>query len=303
MDERPATEHSVPQNFCALPAEYASWNASQVVVLPVPYDLTTSYQPGARRGPQAIIEASCQLELYDDELESEPYHVGIHTLPPLESVVSGPEAMAKRIAQSVARILAAKKFPVVLGGDHAVTHGVIRAIKDRFSSFSVLQLDAHADLRDRYQDSKWSHATVGRRISERAQLVQLGVRSFSSAEAAFLQQANTNITSVPARTWHRDAAALDRALNELKDPIYITIDLDVFDPAIMPATGTPEPGGLHWYQVLSVLKRIFEHHTVIGCDVVELAPVPGMVAPDFLSAKLVYKLIGYWQINLRRFHR
>lgn len=297
MNDHPTAEHSVPQNFCALPAEYASWNESQVVVLPVPYDLTTSYQPGARRGPQAIIEASCQLELYDDELESEPYHIGIHTLSPLESVVSGPDAMADRIAQSVERIFEAEKFPVVLGGDHAVTHGVIRAIKDRFSNFSVLQLDAHADLRDRYQDSKWSHATVGRRISERAQLVQLGIRSFSGEEAEFLKQAGANITSVSARTWHQDAAALDHALGELKDPVYITVDLDVFDPAIMPATGTPEPGGLYWYQVLTLLKRVFETHTVIGCDVVELAPAPGMVAPDFLTAKLVYKLIGYQQMT------
>jgi len=295
MNDHPIVEHSVPQNF--LPDECAAWDASKVVVLPVPYDLTTSYQAGARRGPSAMIEASGQLELYDDELETEPYQVGIHTLAPLESVVSGPDAMAQRVAGSVKHILEAQKFPIVLGGDHSVTHGVIQAIKGRYARFSVLQLDAHADLRDRYQDSKWSHATVGRRISEHARLVQLGIRSFSIEEAAYLKRTDANVTSVSAKTWHQDSKAVDVALENLEDPVYITIDLDVFDPAIMPATGTPEPGGLHWYQALAVLKQVFSKHTVIGCDVVELAPVPGMVAPDFLAAKLVYKLIGYWQLT------
>ena len=296
MGNQSVDEQSVPQNFCALSAEYASWDASKVVVLPVPYDLTTSYQPGARRGPAAIIEASAQLELYDDELATEPYQVGIHTLAPLGPVVSGPDAMAQRTARALTPILKAGKFPVVLGGDHAVTHGVIQAIQNRHDEFSVLQLDAHADLRDTYQGSQWSHATVGRRISERAHLVQLGVRSFSSEEAAHLKQPNVNVTSVLARTWHDAPQTVEAALDQLQDPVYITIDLDVFDPSIMPATGTPEPGGLNWYQVLAVLKRVFERHTVMGCDVVELAPLPGMVAPDFLAAKLVYKLIGYWQM-------
>jgi len=293
MNDHPPVEHSNAQNFCALPAEHAAWNTSRVAVLPVPYDLTTSYQPGARRGPQAMVEASWQLELYDTELGTEPFEVGIHTLPPLEPLVSGPQAMAERVAQAVGQVLEAGKFPIVLGGDHAVTHGVVRAIDERHAPFSVLQLDAHADLRDRYQGSKWSHATVGRRISERARLVQLGVRSFSAEEAAFLDQAN--VLSVSARAWHEDHDAVERALDQLQSPVYITVDLDVFDPAIMPATGTPEPGGLGWYQVLTLLRRVFESHTVVGCDVVELAPLPGTVAPDFLAAKLVYKLVAYWQ--------
>jgi len=293
MNDHPPVEHSNAQNFCALPAEHAAWNASRVAVLPVPYDLTTSYQPGARRGPQAMIEASWQLELYDTELGTEPFEVGIHTLPPLEPLVSGPRAMAERVAQAVGQVLEAGKFPIVLGGDHAVTHGVVRAIDERHVPFSVLQLDAHADLRDRYQGSQWSHATVGRRISERAPLVQLGVRSFSAEEAAFLDQAN--VLSVSARAWHEDHDSVERALEQLQSPVYITVDLDVFDPAIMPATGTPEPGGLGWYQVLTLLRRVFETRTVVGCDVVELAPLPGTIAPDFLAAKLVYKLVAYWQ--------
>lgn len=297
MSKHDVDDHGAAFNFGALPGKYARWDKARVAVLPVPYDLTTSYQPGARRGPQAIIEASTQLELYDAELDDEPYQVGIHTLPALHPTVSGPREMSKEIQSAFERVLDAEKFPVVLGGDHSVSHGVIQALAKRYKEFSVLQLDAHADLRDEYQGSKWSHACIGRRVVEleRARLVQIGIRSLCAEEADFVKGKPKNLFSVSAAALQEDPQAGLNALKHLHDPVYITIDVDAFDPSIMPATGTPEPGGLNWYQALSLLRKTFEAHDVLGCDVVELAPLPGTVAPDFLTAKLVYKLIGYWK--------
>jgi len=262
-------------------------------LVPVPYDLTASYQPGARRGPQAILEASLHLELYDEELDSEPYQAGIHTLPQLEPVASGPEEMIRRVEQAVAEIGGAGKLPITLGGDHSITLGAVRALSAQYGQLSVLQLDAHADLRDEYQGTRWSHACVGRRISEIARLIQIGLRSLSREEAAFLEA--LKITAIYAHELTHDLRAAERAIAALSDPVYITLDVDVFDPALMPAVGTPEPGGLSWQVTLAILRRAFEAHRVVGCDVVELAPIPGLIAPDFLAAKLVYKLIGYWR--------
>lgn len=295
MSEHDLHEQGIAFNFGALPDLHAGWEQARVAILPIPYDLTTSYQPGARRGPQAIIEASGQLELYDAELDDEPYQAGIHTLPALHPTVSGPQDMSRQIQVAFERLLDAGKFPVVLGGDHSVSHGVIQALAKRLGKFSVLQLDAHADLRDEYQGSRWSHACIGRRIVECARLVQIGIRSLSIEEADFIKSKPKNLFSISAAALHEDPQAGIRALKHLQGPVYVTIDADAFDPAIMPATGTPEPGGLSWFQALELLRQTFEHHDVLGCDVVELAPLPGTVAPDFLAAKLVYKLIGYWK--------
>lgn len=294
MDERLITEGvALPRTFAGVPPEFARWESARVALLPVPYDYTTSYQAGARRGPQAILEASLYLEHFDEELGTEPYRIGVCTLPALEPQAAGPEAMIERIERTVDEIWHNEKFPIVLGGDHAITVGVARAIAKRHERFSVLQLDAHADLRDTYQGTKWSHACVARRIVELGgKLVQIGIRSLSSEDAAFIEQGS--ITTIYGRECRRDPRAAEGALASLEDPVYITLDVDVFDPSVVPATGTPEPGGLDWYTILTVLRRVFERHKVIGCDVVELSPVPGMIAPDFLVAKLVYKLISYW---------
>jgi len=278
-------------NFAALPPEHADYEQARFVLLPVPYDRSTSYRPGARGGPRAIIEASHYLELYDEELQTEPYRAGIHTLPALEPLASGPEAMSARVEAVVGRLLAAGKLPILLGGEHSITIGAVRALTGQGEKLSVLQLDAHADLREEYEGTPFSHACVGRRIAERARLVQLGIRSLSAIEADYLHHAP--ITTVYAQEWLTDEQSALRALAELDDPVYITIDLDVFDPAIMPATGTPEPGGLDWQKVLRLLRRVCRNHLVLGADLVELAPLPGQIAPDFLVAKLVYKLIGY----------
>ncbi len=287
----PFHQQSWSQDFLGLPPDADRIEAGQVAILPIPYDLTMSYQTGARRGPQAILEASQYVELYDDELAGE-HHTGIWTLPPLEPTAKGPEAMTGTIEQAMGKLLKAGVFPISIGGDHSVTHGLVRAVAKHFDEFSVLQLDAHADLRDEYHGTPWSHACVGRRICEVAPLVQMGIRSFSSEEAAYMAEQDRTIT-LTASQMRQDSQAVEAALATLKKPVYITLDLDVFDPAFMPATGTPEPGGLDWYAVTALLRRTFEMHQVIGCDVVELAPIPGLVAPDFLAAKLIYKMIGY----------
>ena len=291
QDKLISSGYSIPPNFGGLPAEHSSWENSNVVILPIPYDLTTSFQSGGRFGPSAVLEASTQLELYDEELEIEPYEVGIHTLPFLEPLVSGPEEMGERIENVVREILAAGKFPLVLGGDHSISIGSIKAFSNEFKSLSVVQLDAHADLRDHYQGSAWSHASVGRRATEVAELTQIGIRSFSIGEAEYLR--NNRLTTIYAREIQENLTPALGAINQIEGPVYITLDVDVFDPAIMPATGTPEPGGLDWYGVIKILRYIFENHEVIGCDVVELAPIGGMRAPDFMIAKLIYKMIGY----------
>jgi len=236
------------------------------------------------------LEASLQLELYDEELDSEPYQVGIHTLAPLEPVAEGPKAMIERVRRAVGEIAKAGKFPLVLGGDHSITLGAVQALSSHYGKLSVLQLDAHADLRDEYQGTRWSHACVGRRIGELARLTQIGLRSLSREEAEFLK--SSDITAIYAHELSQ--GAVERVIDDLGDPVYLTLDMDVFDPALVPAVGTPEPGGLGWPVVLAILKRVFKTHRVVGCDIVELAPIPGLIAPDFLAAKLVYKLIGYW---------
>jgi len=284
---------SLPPTFAALPPEYSDWERAKVALLPIPYDGTASYRAGSRRGPLAVLEASPQLELYDEELQSEPYRVGVATLPPLD-VVLDPEAMVKRVERAVSLVIQSGKFPVVLGGDHSITVGVVRALVERHGALSVLQLDAHSDLREEYQGSRFSHACVARRILEMGcSLVQVGIRSVPREDAEFIRE-HEAITTVYAYELSREPGRAVEALGRLKSPVYVSVDLDVFDPGTMPAVGTPEPGGLGWYEVLAILREAFQRHEVVGCDVVELCPVEGLVAPDFTAARLIYKLIGYW---------
>lgn len=293
----PPREYWVPQNFGGLPPEFSRFASARAVVLPVPYDLTTSYLAGTRFGPQAIIDASTHLELYDEELQSEPYRVGIYTLPLLEPSAASPQETLDRVEEVIAWLLERKKFPVTLGGEHSLTLAPVRALQKKFGSFSVLQLDAHADLRESFQGTPFNHACVGRRIYELGlKLVQIGVRAISAEEAEFIHRAK-NLHICFDYAWHSKLTEIDRALAQLRDPVYVTLDLDVFDPALMPAVGTPEPGGLDWYTVLKILKYVGEKHRVLGFDVVELCPIAGVIGPDFLAAKLVYKMLGYFLYN------
>ncbi len=290
----PPRQYWMPQNFGGLPPEFSRFDSARAVVLPVPYDLTTSYVTGTRHGPHAIVDASTHLELYDEELHSEPYRLGIHTLPPLEPSAAGPEETLQRVEEVISWLIERDKFPVMLGGEHSLTLAPVRALLKRFGKCSVLQLDAHADLRDSFQGTPFNHACVGRRMHELGlNLVQIGIRAISPEEAEFIRSAK-NLYVCFDYELHSHSAKIDEALAKLRDPVYVTVDLDVFDPALMPAVGTPEPGGLDWYTVLRILRHVGEKHTVLGFDVVELCPIAGMVGPNFLAAKLVYKMLGYF---------
>jgi agmatinase len=322
----PPGAHWLPQNFGGLSPEFSRFATAKAVILPVPYDLTTSYLPGTRRGPHAVLEASTHLELYDEELQREIYKMGIHTLPYLEPSAANPEETIARVEEMIAWVIEREKFPVMLGGEHSLTLAPVRALRKKFGNFSILQLDAHADLRESFQNTRFNHACVGRRMHELGlNIVQIGVRAISAEEAEFIQSAkdlyvcfdyelhDVALTpgpspvgdygrGVPAGRGEGQRSrteeglgvrALTTALSKLHDPVYVTLDLDVFDPALMPAVGTPEPGGLDWYTVLKILRYVGEKHTVLGFDVVELCPIAGMIGPDFLAAKLVYKMIGY----------
>ncbi len=282
-------------NFGGLMGDEARCKGQRFTVLPVPYDLTATYGSGARRGPAAILEASANMELYDEETETEPITEGILTLAPLEIRAEGPEMMVKRVEAAVGEILEGGSMPVVLGGEHSITTGTVRALCARYPGLSVLQLDAHADLRGEYQGTPFSHASVARRISSLCPLVQAGIRSLSAEEAAFMK-GGAGITTIFADQMTGPAGleeAIARMTAALTDDVFITIDLDVLDPSVMPATGTPEPGGLGWREVLKILREVTGQKRVRGFDVVELAPIPGLHAPDFLAARLVYKIMGY----------
>jgi len=278
-------------NFGGLDGQYASLEGADFVVIPVPYDLTSSYEPGSRRGPSAMLDASVQLELYDEELCRETFRAGIHTFPYMEPDARGPEQMVDKIHRAVSGVTALEKIPVILGGEHTLAIGAVRAMREQYPGISVLQFDAHADMRDTYQESRYSHACVGRRIWEICPLVQAGVRSMSAECASFIDAKGIRVCppgiGEDSETWR------EIIREHLTDDVYVTVDLDVLDPSIMPATGTPEPGGLSWTDILHLIRTVTERCTVRGFDIVELAPIPGMIAPDFTAAKLAYRIMGY----------
>jgi agmatinase len=286
---RPDWPAGLPHTFGGLDEEFSSLEGASAVVLPVPYDFTTSYQGGARLGPQAILAASRNMELWDEDLGA-TYRSGIHTLPELEPATEGPEAMVERVARAVAWILEGDCVPVVVGGEHSISTGAVRAAADRYRNLSVLQIDAHADMRDRYLGSPYNHACVMRRIRERVPAASVGIRSMSEEEVEHLRRHPAPIWSV--RDFRKLGGRWEKIFGALTADVWITFDLDGLDPSILPATGTPEPGGLDWYEAVDLLSAVSERHRIVGFDVVELAPLPGHVASDFLAARLVYRLIG-----------
>jgi agmatinase len=280
--------------FGGIETEYAAYERAKFVVIPVPYDLTSTYQSGSRRGPGAILDASANMELYDEELRQETYRAGIHTLPSLEADARGPEEMMKAIRRIVAGIITDGKIPVMLGGEHSISFGAIQAVQEAFPALTVLQLDAHADLREAYQGTPFSHAAVARRITEICPLIQAGIRSMSVEEAEFL--VTSPVKSYPADFILDGGSWCETICGDLQGDVYITVDLDVLDPAFMPATGTPEPGGIAWRDLIRLIRGVAKRCRIRGFDVVELAPIPGMVAPDFLASKLIYRIMGYLTI-------
>ncbi|MBU0617103.1 MAG: agmatinase, partial [Planctomycetes bacterium] len=264
---------------------------ARFAVLPIPYDATTSFSAGAREGPRAIIAASRQLEDYDVELGRESYRTGIATLDPLEPDARGPQAMHERIYRAARRVVRDGKFLIGLGGEHSVTSALVRAVQSKHKKLSVLQIDAHADLRDSYHNSPYSHACVMRRIHELGvEAIGVGVRSYSRAEARFIRSAKKKI--VPARVCHETSDWIPDVVRSLRESVYVTVDIDGLDPAYAPGTGTPEPGGLNWQQVADLLATVAREREIVGADVVEVRPLPPSNVTEFLAAKLVYRIIG-----------
>ena len=282
---------SPPRNFAGISPPYSDWENSRVVVLPVPYDSTTDWRSGARDGPRAIIDASRYLELYDLELKREIYRVGIHTLPEIQPDMTSPENMTQRVYTVAGGLLDKNKMVLMLGGEHSLTLGMVKAYRERHQALSVLQLDAHTDLRDSYLGTRFSHATVMRRVCELCPIVPVGIRSLSEEEHRFIDEAGIKPVYANGLILARDS--INHIIATLSNEVYITIDLDVLDPSIMSAVGTPEPGGIGWYELLNLLREVARSKRIVGFDLVELCPDEGPRSCAFLAAKLAYKLIGY----------
>jgi agmatinase len=283
-----------PQNFGGLSEQDASYESARAVIFPVPLERTTSYEHGTRNGPAAILEASRNMELYDEEFGAELYRqVGIATIPAIDTADGTLEEVLAEIFTAQCELLHDGKFPVALGGEHSLTPPLVRAVGRKYDDLTVLQIDAHADLRDQYMGNPNSHACAMRRALEVCPAVQVGIRSLSVEEAQDIPKLKTkiywakDIARAPLEDWIGKVAA------DLSRNVYLTIDLDGFDPSIIPATGTPEPGGLDWYQVTALIRGVARERKIVGMDVVELLPQPGHHASDFLAAKLIYKSLGY----------
>lgn len=303
-----ASIYGPPRTFGGLGGPDHSYEQARAVILPVPYDATTTFRGGAREGPRAIIDASMQMELYDGELGREPADMGIYTLPELEPHLAGPEHMVRRVQEAVGPLLEDGKLPIMLGGEHTLTAGAVAACTARHPDMAILYLDAHADVREPYLGAEYNHASALRlslrhvKSSGPPPAVAVGIRSLASEEAAFIAESGLAVVSAEdvAIARYGGKAALDAlwqsALERLGPPgrpLYVSVDLDAFDPGVIAAVGTPEPGGLGWYEVLWLLRAAAQRHPILMADVVELAPSEGPVAGAFAAAKLVYKLIGY----------
>ena len=284
-------DHGAPLAFGGALPHVRSFDESKVVILPVPVDRTTSYIPGTRNGPREILQASSHMELWDEEVGTDVHGVGIFTLPEMELPFGELAPLMDEIKRVAGEILSRDKFLVTLGGEHSITPPLVAAAAKKYPGLSVLQIDAHADLRDCYMGTQHNHACAMRRTLEHAPVTQVGIRSMSTEEAAVASSLETSIFyDVNMR---KDPDWINRVVSSLHDPVYVTIDVDGMDPAIMPSTGTPEPGGLSWYEMLALLRATIRQRTVVACDVVELSPIPGVLAPNFLCAKLVYKILTY----------
>ena len=277
-------------NFLGVNAEYSK---ARAVILPVPYEGTVSYGKGTANGPKAIIEASRHMELYDEEIGiNTAEKIGISTLKELNVKKDKPEAMLDKLKKAVKIVADDKKIPVILGGEHSISSAPVEILKGKYPDLSVLQLDAHADLRDKYEGAIYSHACIMHRILDlNVPFVQVGIRSVCEEDIGVIKK--KRIPVFWAKDVYNNNNWFDDAINKLSGNVYVTIDLDVFDPAIMPSTGTPEPGGLTWYNVINFLKEAAKQKNIVGFDVVELAPNKDNIAPDFMAARLVYKVVGY----------
>lgn len=276
-------------NFLGLTPEEAEYDNARIVILPVAYDATTSYKSGTKYGPAAIIAASREVETFDPATGRDIGEIGIYTALEIEAEADGPARMIEVVERDIAKHLKNGKYIVMLGGEHSLTTAAVRAHKAKYPNLSVLHIDAHADMRDSYQGSKWSHASVMRRVRELVPAVSVGIRNASADCVQSLKAGKCPVywaTDVVGKTGWQEAA-----INQLTDQVYLTLDLDVFDPSIMPAVGTPEPGGMQWYETLDFLRLVFSKRNVVGFDIVELSPIAGLHHPDFLAAKLTAEMV------------
>jgi len=274
--------------FAGIEREFTAIESAEIVLQPIPFDGTSTWGKGADKGFKAFLEAAENMELYDIETDSEVYRKGIHTLPPLTDFQS-PELVFYNTFSQTKKLLDTGKFLTFFGGEHSISIGIISAFRKKFQDLTVVQLDAHADLRKSYNGSEFNHACAMHQANRNTNLIQVGIRSMDSSEKQYMNRDKCFFAEdiINTSNW------MDKAMELMTDNVYISIDLDVFDPSIMPATGTPEPGGLDWYTVLNFLKKIMQAKNVRGFDIVELAPIKNNKAPNFLAAKLYYKLLSY----------
>ncbi len=279
---------STSKNYAGIPDEFAQLETAKVVLIPVPYDGTSTWVKGADKGPQAFLEASENMETYDIETDTEVYQQGIHLADAITENTS-PEAMVNAVHKTVKEHIKRNKFVTLFGGEHSISIGTIRAFNECFDNLTVLHIDAHADVRKSYEGMKFSHACAVHEASQTTNLVQVGIRSMDAIEKTFMDEEKTFF----AHDMVNDEFWMDKAIEAMTDTVFITVDLDALDPSIMPSTGTPEPGGLFWYETLEFLKQIFEEKNVVGFDIVELCPNPNDKSSDLLAAKLYYKMLSY----------
>ncbi len=282
-------------NYGGLPKEYSAFTNSEIVIIPVPYDGTSTWIKGADKGPEALLIASANMELYDIETDTEVYKKGIYTSKAINEK-SSPENMAEAVYYKAINYINENKFVVTIGGEHSISIGVIKAHAEKFENVTVLQIDAHTDLRPEYEGSKFNHACVMSRVSEWCPFVQVGIRSMDAEEMQYVVPENIFY----ARDIINHDDWMDKAIKKLSKNVYLTFDLDGLDPSILPGTGTPEPGGLQWYQTLKFLKKVIEKRNLIGFDVAELCPNEINRTSDFLAAKLVYKILSYKFLNHKK---
>jgi agmatinase len=274
------------KNYAGIPDKHARLDDAKVVLIPVPYDGTSSWQKGADKGPDAFLEASENMELYDIETRTEVYRQGIYLAPPV-SEDSSPDKMVEAVYKTTKNYIKQEKFVTLFGGEHSVSIGAIRAFNESFPELTVVQIDAHADLRPEYEGSPYNHACAVHEASKKANLVQVGIRSMDVSEVEHMDENQVYFGHDLYEDW------MDDAIGQMTPNVYITIDLDAFDPSIMPSTGTPEPGGMFFYETLEFIKMMFKKKNVVGFDIVELCPNDIDKSSDFLAAKLYYKMLSY----------
>ncbi len=284
--------------FLGIPQQPEDYDAARIIVLPIPYEATVSYGRGTARGPQAVIDASAQVELFDHEIDRDASDIGIITFEALRVGGLVPDMLSKRIGSILAPLLDQGKVPLSIGGEHSITPAIVEHVHAAIPDITVVQLDAHADLRQEYEGERMSHACAMARVRDICPAVQVGIRSLSEEEYRWIERDRLPVFF--ADRMQDGDGWMDEAIAAIgTEKIYLSIDVDAFDASIMPATGTPEPGGMNWYQVTTFLKKLLARKRAVGIDLMELAPVPALHACDFLVAKLAYKCIGYYAQSLR----